>query len=238
MVIAGRFGHQARTRGVVGKTRTWVSCIRNSNLPTHLVWKSYRFQLGPAVRFGLATLANQSDDIDNILHGLEFEMLSSMGINQHVKTEWRKLAREFGEIGLFNLTIEQFIGWAELILQHYGTGSTISKKMRASLVAVQLEIGCNGNPLNECHDTLGILATDGWIKAVWGRACRYDFKLTLDYAVQQAPRAGNISLLEIFLAKGVKGSDLLSLTQCRISHQAMYLSCIITAEGTHLDKPT
>ncbi len=67
---------------VVGKTRTWVSRIRNSNLPTHLVWKSYRFQLGSAIRFGLATLANQSDDIDNIPHGLEFEMLSSMGINQ------------------------------------------------------------------------------------------------------------------------------------------------------------
>jgi hypothetical protein len=133
---------------VVGKTRTWVSCIRNSNLPTHLVWKSYRFQLGPAIRFGLANLANQSDDIDNILHGLEFEMLSSMGINQHVKIEWRKLAKEFGRIGLFNLTIKQFIGWAELILQHYGTGLTISKKMRASLVAAQLEIGCNGNPLN------------------------------------------------------------------------------------------
>ena len=141
-----------------------------------------------------------------------------MGVNQHVKIEWRKLAREFGGIGLFNLTIKQFIGWAELILQHYGTGSTISKKMRASLVAVQLEIGCNGNPLNECHDTLGILATNGWIKAVWERAFRYDFKLTLGYPVQQAPRAGNISLLEIFLAKGVKGRDLLNLTQCQISH--------------------
>ena len=28
---------------MVGKTRTWVSRIRDSNLPTHLVWKSYRF---------------------------------------------------------------------------------------------------------------------------------------------------------------------------------------------------
>jgi hypothetical protein len=168
---------------VVGKTRTWVSRIRNSNLPTHLVWKSYRFQLGPAIRFGIATLANQSDDIENILHGLESEMLSSMGVNQHVKVEWRKLAREFGRIGLFNLTIKQFIGWAELILQHYGTDLTISKKMRALLETAQLEIGSNGNPLNEYHDTLGILATNGWIKAVWERSFRYNFKLILDYPV-------------------------------------------------------
>jgi hypothetical protein len=103
-------------------------------------------------------------------------MLSSMGVNQHVKIEWRKLAREFGGIGLFNLTIKQFIGWAELILQHYRTGLTISKKMRASLVAAQLEIGCNGNPLNECYDTLGILATNGWIKAVWERGMPVRFQ--------------------------------------------------------------
>ena len=84
--------------------------------------------------------------------------------------------------------------------------------MRALLETAQLEIGCNGNPLNEYHDTLGILATNEWIKAVWERSFWYDFKLTLDYLVQQAPRAGDINLLDIFLAKGVKGRDLLSLT--------------------------
>ncbi len=84
--------------------------------------------------------------------------------------------------------------------------------MRALLETAQLEIGCNGNPLNEYHDTLGILATDGWIKAVWERSFRYNFKLTLDYPVQQAPRAGDINFLDIFFAKGVKGRDLLSLT--------------------------
>ncbi len=72
---------------VVEKTRTWVNCLRNANLPTHLAWKSYRFQLGSAIRFKISTLANQSEDIENVLHGLEFEMLSFLGINQHVKTE-------------------------------------------------------------------------------------------------------------------------------------------------------
>jgi hypothetical protein len=131
---------------VVGKTRTWVSCIWNSNLPTHLVWKSYGFQLVPAIRFGIAILANQSEDIENILHSLEFKMLSSMGVNRHIKVKWRKLAREFGRIGLFNLTNKQFIGWAELILQHYGTDSTISKKMRASLETAQLKLVAMGTP--------------------------------------------------------------------------------------------
>ena len=36
---------------VITKTRTWATHILNSNLPTNLVWKSYRLQLGPSVHF-------------------------------------------------------------------------------------------------------------------------------------------------------------------------------------------
>jgi hypothetical protein len=71
-------------------------------------------------------LATPLQDVENILHKLEFEMLSAMGNNQHVKTEWRKLAREFGGIGLFNIPIEQFISWIEVLLQHYGADFTTS----------------------------------------------------------------------------------------------------------------
>jgi hypothetical protein len=114
---------------VAGKTRTWVNCLRNANLPIHLAWKAYRSQLGPAIRYGISTLTNRSEEIEDILHSLEFEMLSCLGVNRHVKTEWWRLAQEFGGIELFNLSREQFIGWVEMVLQNYGTGSTIFKKM-------------------------------------------------------------------------------------------------------------
>ncbi len=49
---------------VVGKTRTWVNCLQNANLPIHLAWKAYRFQLGPAIHYGIYTLANRSEEIE------------------------------------------------------------------------------------------------------------------------------------------------------------------------------
>jgi hypothetical protein len=60
---------------VVGKTRAWA------NLPTHLAWKSYRFQLWPGTGYGISMLANQSKKIEDVLHRLEFEMLSFLGVN-------------------------------------------------------------------------------------------------------------------------------------------------------------
>jgi hypothetical protein len=139
-------------------------------------------------------------------------MLSCLGVNRRVKAEWWRLAQELGGIELFNLSIEQFIGWVEMVLQHYGTGSTISKKMRALLEAAQSEIGCCRNPLHECYDTFGILATELWIKAVWERSSHYQFKLFLKYPVQCHPRDGDKDLLKIFLVKGMRGKNLLSLS--------------------------
>jgi hypothetical protein len=51
-------------------------------------------------------LATPRKEIEETLHKLEFEMLSYLGVNQHVKTEWRRLPREFGSIDHYNLSIE------------------------------------------------------------------------------------------------------------------------------------
>ncbi len=104
-----------------------------------------------------------------MLHLLEFEMLAPMEVNRHFKADWRMIGQEFGRIGLYSLPVEQLICWLDLFLQHYQTGLTISSKLRASLEALQLEPGYRGNPLLENFSTLGCLATDSWLVAVWER---------------------------------------------------------------------
>jgi hypothetical protein len=134
---------------VLNKTSEWVRKLKNAHLPTNLAWKAYRHQLWPSIRYGMGTLATSIDKIEDLLHKQEFEMLSYLGVNQHVKREWRRLPREFGGIGLYDLGVEQFIIWIETLLQHYGAGFTTSKKLEASLEAMQLEIGGTGNPLHK-----------------------------------------------------------------------------------------
>jgi hypothetical protein len=85
---------------VLSKTLKWVGRLKNAHLPTHLAWKAYQFQLWPSIRYGIAMLATPRKEIEEILCKLKFEMLSYLGVNQHVKTEWRRLPREFGSINL------------------------------------------------------------------------------------------------------------------------------------------
>ncbi len=123
----------------------------------------------------------------------------------------------------------------EVLLQHYGAGCTTYKKLQASLEAMQLEIGCSGNPLNKDYSTLRPLVVEGWVEAVWKRASHYGYNISLNYPTERLPWEGDCNLVTIFIERGKQGKELVSLNQCRISHQAKYLSCISTAEGKHLD---
>ena len=160
---------------IIGKTPTWVGRVKNCPPAHHLAWMAYQHQLWSGLWFGLGTLATCTSTMRSVLHSLKFEMLPLLGVNRHVKTKWRTIAQEFGGIGLHSLSIEEFISWAELILQHYGAKLTVSAKIKASLRAVQLEVGCRGNPSDEDFGAIGVLATECWIKSIWERMWLYNF---------------------------------------------------------------
>jgi hypothetical protein len=132
---------------VIGRTTKWVGRMKNVHLPSQLAPKSYHFQLCPRLQYSMATLATHLHVLENLFHKAEFQMLSCLEVSQHVKTVWRKLAQECGDIVLFKTLVEQFIGWLEVILQQYGANFTVLKKLWALIEALQLEVGCQGKPL-------------------------------------------------------------------------------------------
>jgi hypothetical protein len=128
-------------------------------------------------------------------------------MNKHVKVEWRMVARELGGIRLHSLTAEQFISWLDMILQHYQTELTILSKLRASLEALHLELGCRGNPLDKNFSILGALATDVWLKAIWEHIWYYKFRIYLNYPIQPLPR-GSDEIVELLTERGTQGETL------------------------------
>ena len=75
-----------------------------------------------------------------------------------------------------------------MLLQHYKAPTTLGQKCQATIEALQIEIGCTGNPLTECYKTKGILATPCWITSVWERSRQYNLNWHLAYDVMPLPR--------------------------------------------------
>jgi hypothetical protein len=160
---------------VTGKTARWINRMRNAHLPARMGWIAYRFKLWAGIRYGLATLAIPLAEARRILHTKNFQCLSFLGINRNVTREWRTLHRAFGGIGLFSFPVEHTIGMINMLIQHYGVGTTLAKKMTASMEALQLEIGCIGSPFGENYNELHLLATACWTKSLWEKLHHYKF---------------------------------------------------------------
>lgn len=139
-------GHAAQLATIREKSSTWPYRILNGHLPASYVWRSYCFQLRAQVFYGLGTLTNDLTSAQECLHDLEYKILPQLGVNRHIKTGWRRLHQTFGGIGLMDLTIEQFICRINIFTQHYGTPSSLGRKLSTSIHWLQLQIGCLGSP--------------------------------------------------------------------------------------------
>ncbi len=140
------------SKNVTSRFEKWASEMINGHLPARLGWIAYKFKLWLGLRYGLATLAMPLTIARATLQKENFRILSVLGINCNVKWKWRTLHRTFGGIGLFDLAVEHTIGMINIFVQHYGAGTTVGLKYSALLEALQLEIGCTGNPLEEDYD--------------------------------------------------------------------------------------
>ena len=91
-------------------------------------------------------------------------------------------------MGLLSFPVEQLICWINMLTQHFGAPTVLGNKFRASLEALQLELGTNGNPLSLDYSVYKCLATPCWFKVVWERLWYYCFDMHLDYPTIPFPR--------------------------------------------------
>ena len=221
---------------VLKRVKVWVERTTNGHLPARFAWVSYKFKLWPGMRYGLATLATPLRVAQGLLRGVERSMLPFLGVNRNIKRGWRTLPRAFGGVGLLSFPVEQMICWLNMIVQHFGVPSTLGKKFRASLEALQLEIGSRGNPLLCSYALLHDLVTPCWFKTFWERLDYFGYELYLDYPDLDLPRQHDVTMMDIFVAAGESGEGLKSLNRCRLKMELLFLSDGTTANGRQLEQ--
>jgi len=122
-----------------------------------------------------------------------------------------------------------------MLIQHYGAGTTLARKITASLEALQLEIGCVGSPFAENYDELHLLTTACWTKSLWERLHYYKFRIHRDYPPLPLPRKCDALVVHLFWDAGYRGQQLQGLNRCRLALKLLFLSDIATACGRFIN---
>jgi hypothetical protein len=148
-----------------------------------------------------------------------------------MRREWRTIHRAFGGIGLFSIAVEHTTAMIIIFIQHYGAGTTLARKFLASIEALQLEIGCVGNPLEEDYDHFHVLATPCWMKSFWECLHFYHFQIYADYPCLHLPRHNDNLLITIFWLAGYRDGHLHFFNLCSLAHNLLFLSDMPTVDG-------
>jgi hypothetical protein len=91
------------------KVSTWVNRMTNGHLPNHMAWIAYKHQLWPGVRYGLGTMTNNLEVVDNLLHEEDYRTFNVVGVARSITKGLHHLHTTFGRFGLLKLPVEQLI---------------------------------------------------------------------------------------------------------------------------------
>ena len=65
------------------KIEKWTEQIKNGELPTCLVWKSYQLQLWASIKYGLGASSASMEELKEGLGSADFYILSKLGCVRH-----------------------------------------------------------------------------------------------------------------------------------------------------------
>ena len=228
-------GNHGHLEFLHNKLTTWIARMKNGHLPAHMAWVAYRLQLWPGLRYGLGTMTNDLEVTETIFAKADYKTMPILGVARTVKRELRNLHPTFGGFGLFHLPTEQLICRINMLLQHYHTANSLSKKLDASFRLLQLQLGTPGNPLTLSYDKWGYLAPLSWVKMLWRSLDTFNIRLHMEFRCIPLPRERDQVLMELILDSGLSKEDIKSLSRCRGMLQCIFLSDMVTADGKYLE---
>lgn len=230
-------GNVKQIEKIRDKVDTFVRRITTGRLPAYLGWMAYKYKLWASIIYGIGTMTNDIEAAETFLNVFDYRMMNVLGVASTITTGWRELHSTFGGIGLFKFVIEQMIERSNLLLQHYGTGSGLSKKLDALMAYLQLQLGVNCCPLDLNYDDWHYLAPLSWIKMLWRTLQVTGFELHLEYETTPFPRCGDRLVMDVL--RGACGNDqdhLKSLAGVRGFLGAMFMSDIVTADERYIEQ--
>lgn len=227
--------HSDKWRSVKTKAENWLSCLSNCHLPPRFCWVSYRLQLWASLQYGLGVLSARLGELGELTTNFAFRALPHLGINRNIRAGWRYLHTAFGGCNLLDLGTESVIARLNMFLQHWDNPSQLGHILRTSMEYLQLEVGCQGCPLHEPFFPMGEICTHSWLRSFWEMISRYKLNLVVDMPVIPLPRENDIAIMALAVSMGYVGDALRSINRCRLFCNAVFLSCLASASGKHLD---
>ena len=216
--------------------QAWCDKASVAKLSRRNFWFLVQMKFWPQVGFGICNNTASLAVLQECLQRIYWQMVPLGGLRSSVKRELRQLSIGFYGGGCPDPGVECAVAQVNKLLMHYGCNTTVGLKLQASMEFLILELGLTDQPLQLDFDRYGMFATHCWIKTVWEKAHAYQLVIELGNIEIQPPRVGDAWLMVEIRRLGFDESELQRINRVRLRQQVLFLSDILDAKGSALDK--
>lgn len=199
-------------------------------------WFLLERKFWPQVGFGICNNTASVADLQEGLQKIYWQLVPLGGIRSSVKRELRQLATGFYGGGCPDPSVECAVAQVNKLLMHYGCNTSVGLKMQASMEFLILELGVSEQPFQLDFARYEKFATHSWLKTVWEKAHVFGFSIEVGNIKLRPPREGDAWLMVELRRVGFEEDELLWLNRVRLHQQVLFLSDILDARGTAIDK--
>jgi hypothetical protein len=210
--------------------------IRTGYLPRHLAWQALTTTILPKLHYPLAATTMTEKECNFIMSPVLQGGLPCSGIVRTLPHTLVYGTTKYQGLRIPSLYTEQGIAHIFILLQHGHQPPLTGNLLRASLQALQVELGVVGFPLEQKISPVVFLATDCWVKHAW------KFMLSSGFTIQPSASDPSLTLRQdndSFLMESVLssnfGSDVLRrLSRCRLFLKVTTPSDITMGDGNKI----
>lgn len=210
----------------------WGTALRQGSLPRHIAWAAIRSKIWPGLRFPLAATTLTQQEGKHLIGKLYKHLLPKLGTNRNIPAAVR-----YGPLTMAGLDLpEPYIYQGSKQVAHfhqlYGTNTNEGHLLRVSLEHLQLEVGLSTLVLNSDYTTFGYLATDSWMKSLWGFLSLYHIRIEVECPIPSLCRERDSYIMEAFSScPSLSKVDIISANRCRLYLQSIVFSDLATGGG-------
>ena len=84
-------GSFAQLKTIKEKVGEWMNRKKNGHLPAGWAWIAYKYQHWPSIRYGIGTMTNDMEEVEQLLDEFDYGLLNILGIARTVKTRMEKI---------------------------------------------------------------------------------------------------------------------------------------------------
>jgi hypothetical protein len=137
--------------------------------------------------------------------------------------------------GIHHLFSSQIIEHQALIVMRHGTCESFTGKLlRGTMETLKLELGLPAKIFDQDFKTVGRLATDCWVKHLWGRLSPLPIALNEQTTDLQLQRVNDRFLMEAFVHAGYTNKKLERLNRCQSRLHATTIADLTTGDGRRI----